>query len=612
MYDLHVLLDELTILRQENEQLKGYLLEMSPDAVIAVDRDGKIVSVNQHAEQLFGYDRQELLGQAMEILIPEQYRDVHHSHRNVYSKSPHFRPMGKTSLEFYALRKDGTVFSADINLNPVQRSGIVLAAIRDISQRKQLEQSLREAKEQAEAAARAKSIFLAGMTHEFRTPLNGILGFIQLLEQSPTLTADQQKYLAAIQRSGEHLLDIITDVLHMARIETGRIQLQPQVFDLHRFLYELETRTRTRAQLKHLQVIVDISANLPRLVEGDAEKLRQILLNLLGNAVKFTVSGKVTLRVGWQGETAEFEVEDTGPGIAPEALLQIFEPFVQCKAGDVVIEGTGLGLAICQKFVELLGGTIQVKSQVGVGSTFRFVIPLQVKESADEESSQANLTPTLINYGAPIRLLVVDDQSDDRELLRMLLSRDGFDVRVAANGHEAVSYWQEWFPHLVWMNMRMPVMDGYEATQKIRQLEELYPPTAPNRVFSTKIIALTANVLDDVRHEILAAGCDDVVTKPYKLQTLLEKIHFHLGIRHLFEPLASPIASETPSLTDQLGQMDGEWKTALYQMLIAGDIIRAVEIAQQVSPTHPELAQELTDMVNNYQFEPLLAILEED
>ncbi|HNC45611.1 MAG TPA: ATP-binding protein, partial [Acidobacteriota bacterium] len=441
MYDLHVLLDELTILRQENEQLKGYLLEMSPDAVIAVNRDGKIVSVNQHAEQLFGYDRQELLGQAMEVLIPEQYRDVHHLHRSVYSKSPHFRPMGKTNLEFYALRKDGTVFSADINLNPVQRSGIVLAAIRDISQRKQLEQSLREAKEQAEAAARAKSIFLAGMTHEFRTPLNGILGFIQLLEQSPTLTADQQKYLAAIQRSGEHLLDIITDVLHMARIETGRIQLQPQVFDLHRFLYELETRTRTRAQLKHLQVTFDISSNLPRLVEGDAEKLRQILLNLLGNAVKFTVSGKVTLRVDWQDETAEFEVEDTGPGIAPEALPQIFEPFVQCKAGDVVIEGTGLGLAICRKFVELLGGTIQVKSQVGVGSTFRFVIPLQVKEAVDEESSPASLAPTLINYEAPIRLLVVDDKSDDRELLRMLLSRDGFDVRVAANGHEAVSYW---------------------------------------------------------------------------------------------------------------------------------------------------------------------------
>jgi CheY-like chemotaxis protein len=227
--------------------------------------------------------------------------------------------------------------------------------------------------------------------------------------------------------------------------------------------------------------------------------------------------------------------------------------------------------------------------------------------------TQVRPHPGLGTGDLPVRLLVVDDKADDRELLRMLLSRDGFDVRVAKNGHEAVSYWQEWFPHLVWMNMRLPVMDGYEATQKIRQLEEQRPPSTQGRVFSTRIIALTANILDEVQPEILAAGCDDVVAKPYKLQTLLEKIHFHLGIRHLLEtPASAPtVEPEAPSLADRLRQLDGEWKTALYQALIAGDTLRAVDIAQQVSVTHPELAQELTDMVNNYQFEPLLAILEE-
>jgi signal transduction histidine kinase/DNA-binding response OmpR family regulator len=480
--------------------------------------------------------------------------------------------------------------------------------------RQQLERSshqLEQKAQEAEAANRAKSLFLANMSHELRTPLNAILGFVQVMERDPQLTPPQHESLDIINRSGEHLLNLINDVLEMSKIEAGRVMVNPTPFDLHRFLRTMQEMFRVRAESKQLYLRVDRAAGLPQTVVTDEVKLRQILFNLLSNAIKFTEVGGVTLRVSYYCPTItehrlEFAVQDTGRGIAPEEQHTLFQPFVQTSSGLSTQEGTGLGLAISRQFVRLLGGEIHVTSRVNQGSTFWFDVKVDLTDGVTAEplapvSSVLKLAPNQPTY----RILVVDDKPENRQPLVALLSLVGFETQEAANGEEAIARWASWHPHLIWMDMRMPVMDGYTATQQIKAHSDCQP---------TVVIALTASVFEEEQIGILAAGCDDLVRKPFKAQVIFEKIAKHLGARYLYADNRSSSSSPAPAIppqgyvltTESLTAMSGQWLAQLHQAAIQVDADLILQLVEQIPTAHQALTEALTELVEQFDFDAIV------
>ncbi|MBD3885296.1 PAS domain-containing protein [Phormidium tenue FACHB-886] len=474
-------------------------------------------------------------------------------------------------------------------------------------ERKQAEDSLMVAKEAAEAANRAKSIFLANMSHELRTPLNAILGFAQLMERDATLSPTQQEALSTINHSGKHLLNLINDVLEMSKIEAGRIVLSVETFDLYRLLQTLQEMFQVRAQAKQLSLHFELANNLSQYVRTDEGKLRQVLINLLGNAVKFTQHGSVALRALQtetlnQGAIARLKIaiEDTGCGIAPEDMAHLFQPFIQTMSGVQSDEGTGLGLAISHQFVQLMGGEIQVSSTIGRGTVFQFEIPIQIADSPDEVDSFDRRIVGLVPQQFAYRILVVDDRHENRDLMVRLLNLVGFDTRSASNGQEAVMQWQSWQPHLIWMDMRMPVMNGYEATRQIRALEKA---RADQNKLPTKIIALTASVFEEEQSNILSAGCDDLVRKPFQERDIFEKIAQHLGVKYLYEAATPPrsIANPQELTSEQLAALPSSWIQQLYQAALRTDEQAILDLIQQLPESKESIATPLRHLVNNFR-----------
>jgi signal transduction histidine kinase/CheY-like chemotaxis protein/ligand-binding sensor domain-containing protein len=385
---------------------------------------------------------------------------------------------------------------------------------------------LRASEQRALAASRAKSTFLATMSHELRTPLNGVLGFAQLLARRHTRDAEDRHGLEVIIRSGEHLLGLINDVLSLAKIEAGRITLEEKAFDLRTLLRDVEQVLRFRAEEKGLRFTIDLQADaLPQAVRGDEMRVRQILINLAGNAVKFTEAGHVTVRATWRDGRARFEVEDSGAGIGADELPRLFEPFVQSESGQRSKEGTGLGLALSRNLARVMGGDITVESARGRGSCFTLAVPLP-EAAAEAVAAEEKQVVALEAGHEPVRILVVDDVAVNREVLVRLLSQVGFEVREAADGAAAVETWRSWQPHLIWMDKMMRGVDGLEATRRIRAEEQ----TSGRK--RTAILALSASALDHERDEILAAGCDDFVAKPFREATIFAKIREYLGVRY--------------------------------------------------------------------------------
>jgi signal transduction histidine kinase/DNA-binding response OmpR family regulator len=474
------------------------------------------------------------------------------------------------------------------------------------------------AKERAETANRAKSIFLANMSHELRTPMNAILGYSQLMLRDSSLLPSHHTYLNTINRSGEHLLALIDDVLEISKIEAGQSTLQSTTFDFHGLLRDLEMLFDSSVDAKGLWFeIIGIDSVL-RYLTTDEKKLRQILVNLLSNAIKFTQQGGVIMRVAIENATTgqgclKIEVEDTGEGIAEDEMDKVFAYFEQTESGRAKKSGTGLGLAISRDFARMMGGDITVISKEGKGSTFYLRIDIKAGSEADIIEKRPMQRVIGLKEGQTIpRILVVEDIKESRTLLVKLLSSVGFNVNEAANGKEAVEMFNQWRPEFIWMDIRMPLMDGMEASRLIKK-------TDVGR--STIVVALTAHALEEERERILAAGCDDFVRKPFREQKIFEVMAKHLGVKYVYEQReevgpASDLAPAHDNATSvakvnmsQLADLPDNLHNELEQSLYRIDMVAVQAVINKIANHNATLADALATEERNLQYGRLLRMV---
>ncbi len=542
------------------------MIRHTPDGIVVVDGEGITRFVNPAAEALFGLGAGDLVDQVFG------------------------HPLGtgeRTEIEIIRGFKEPV--HAEMNLASItwQKAPATLISLRDITARKGMETalkesetSLRDAKAAADAANRAKSEFLANMSHELRTPLNAILGYAQLLLQDEGLAADQRDAAETIHHSGEHLLTLISDLLDIAKIEAGKVRLEPATFDFSAFLQGTFEPMAFSARRKGVDLLLDADPNLPGHVRGDEKRLRQVLFNLLSNAVKFTEKGRVTLAVRYEDGTAHFEVVDTGIGISPDALSTIFHPFEQATAPLQGGDGTGLGLAISVNLVRLMGGDLAVKSTPGQGSTFRFEIPLERAAPDPAAGAAAAANPFKVE-SEPIRgpggrqftALIVDDNALNRALAKGMMTRLGFQVTESQNGADAVEKTVDSRPDVVLLDLLMPVMDGFSAVPEMRRRTGGNGPV---------IMAVSADVSRETQNRCAEIGCDDFVEKPIAFEGLARKLRHHLV-------KATPPEPAVPSESGGAAA-DNEDRKALADLAAVGDIVGIRRLAEQLKPTDPDRA----------------------
>ncbi len=568
--------ENITDRKQAEEELREAELRFRTVADFTYDweywenPDGTMRYLSPAFKRITGYEIEHCMKNPLflhNILVAED-REVWTEHRAKAFEKP-----GEHEVQFRIRRRDGEVRWIEHACRPVvDESGNFLgyrASNRDINERKRVEEALQQAKEVAETANRAKSEFLANMSHELRTPLNGILGYTQILVRDNDLTASQQERINIIQRSGEHLLTLINDMLDLAKIEAGKLEITRTEFQFHEFIKTIADMIRIRTSQKGIAFTCELAPGLPATVCSDEIRLRQILLNLLGNAVTFTEHGSVTLRVSRVAchvsseathhsslITLHFSIQDTGIGIPPERAADVFLPFEQMGTGQFHSKGTGLGLTISQRLASMMDSRIQVRSSVGQGSTFWFEVALS--DVGQPTVSTAQPSRKIVGFtGTPHTVLIVDDNADNLMVVREMLSPLGFAVTEAVNGREALIKTIKIQPGLILMDLNLPDIDGFEATRKIREAEERKSTKHKTR---TPIIAISASVDERTRQNSVALGCDAFIAKPIRIESLLASIGELLALEWVYAPSPEPLLNGVEEFKS--GQFDQSPETA--------------------------------------------------
>ena len=612
---------------RESEDKYRKIFENVQDVFYQVDNEGKVLEVSPSIETYSGYTREEFIGKD----FTEFYADPR-------DRGPFLKALQeKGEVVDYELQfktKSGLLVYASINAHILRNDKGkpigVEGALRDVTQRKMVEEELGEyrghleqmvetrtlelekATKAAEAANRSKSSFLANMSHEIRTPMNAILGFAQLLRRDPALTPQQDQQVNVILRSGTHLLSLINDILDYSKIEADRLAVEKSTFDLHAMLAELELMFKPKAQEKGLRLLVERRDLLPRFLVSDETKLSQILQNLLSNALKFTERGGVAMRMevrpgpdGDGGSVLAVEVEDSGPGIAPEEMGKLFRVFEQTESGRNAKSGTGLGLAISRKFAELMGGSLEAVSEPGKGSTFHLEIP--VREGMEIGKVEKPRRVVGLEPGqTPYRVLVVDDNLENRGYLESLLKLVGFEVRTAVDGEKGIEAYRSYRPHLILMDLRMPVMEGPEAIRRIRAMEG---------GGAVKIIAVSASSFKEDQKKAIQVGADDFVSKPFREETLFERIHAWLGAKFIYADgmgasVPASLAPPPGDLTqEEVARLPVDLRRKLGQALRIADLDAALAVLEKIGGQDAGAAASLRTLVGKFSYQQVLELL---
>ena len=596
--DLHAAQEEL---RASEERFRGYF-EYSQVGMAVTSPERGWLEVNDQLRLMLGYTLEELrqLDWAQLTHPDDRAADMENFERMLAGEVDNY------AMDKRFIRKDGKIADVSLSVACVRDTDgaveLVLASLLDISQRKKAEKDLILARDRAEAATRAKSEFLSNMSHELRTPLNGVLGYAQLLRQDPVLSNRQKESLDAIESCGQHLLTLINDVLDLSKIEAGRLEINTAPCDFHRLLKEVFDIARPKAESKGLAVTLKIPPDVPVGIVTDATKLRQVLVNLMDNAVKFTNSGSVDLDVHASGDTIQMQVRDTGVGMSEEEMTEIFDPFKQVAAGKTA-GGTGLGLTITKSVIEALDGSLQVESRLGQGSCFTVIHPRHdvceddlcgVGVTEDDPLYQPSLAPD-----QDITVLVADDRATNRDILSQFLEGAGFKTIQAVNGQEALDRLRELPCPLVLMDVRMPVMNGIEAIQAIRSDPKLK---------DTVVIAVTASVLEESKDQVVDYGFDDFLGKPLKTTELFQKIRKHLGLRFVEtkaadQPEPSGSISAEALTPERAAQIFSQLREALSMRSLTA--LKGLVVDLSAHETTSLLGQRISALVKTFDFEGL-------
>jgi PAS domain S-box-containing protein len=605
---------------EESAREVELILNSAGEGIIGLDSDGLGIFANTAATRMLGFQPNELIGQPVHII-------THHTHSQ---NTPHEIEACPIHLSFkdgkahvknrdIFWRKDQTQFPVKYTSTPLlDESGQLAGAVvtfNDITEHLLAEKD-RLSRQVADQSNKAKSAFLAHMSHEIRTPMNAVLGCTQLLLNDQSFSTRQTELLQTIERSGGHLLNLINDILDISRIEAGQVTLNETVFCLPDLLEEIKAVFRLPAENKGLRFFMDYDEDLPHYVLADCGKLRQILVNLIGNAVKFTEMGSVVLRAHTDLTTEKtagtpamfnllFEVEDTGPGIRREDLDKIFIPFEQ-TATAVKDGGTGLGLSISSKLVQLMGGQLTVESTTGQGSRFRFHLPIQSSEITPQQErvETQRIIGLAFEKGAETsRILVVDDSETNRTYLRKTLEMTGFEVIEASNGREAVDAFELYSPHAVLMDIQMPVMDGLEATRRLKATEK-------GRI--TPIIAITGNAFEDDRQQGIAVGMNAYLYKPFSAEALFRILKKCLHLEYRYQENNTHSSLRAPVLTAaKLSALPRKLHAALRQAIEEGDISRLRQLIAEVKESDADTALGLHALADHYNYTRLCDLLEQ-
>lgn len=614
---------ELELTRSRD--LREAIYNESADAIFLVDPSCLLIfDCNQRAVEMFEVNsKEELIGIDGQTLQKQQF-----TNEEIDSITGDIQKFGFWSNEIEYVTRKGKVFWGSIADKPINVAGnaINLVRVKDVSDRKANEIVLAAAKEQAETANQAKSDFLASMSHELRTPLNGILGYAQVLLCDPDSTAKQIEGLAVIEQCGKHLLDLISEILDLAKIEAQKLDLFPKQISLSEVLVGVTQICRLKSEEKNLVFLSEFSDRLPSYVLADEQRLRQILLNLLGNAIKFTDHGQVTLSVdlaplasvsvksnqsaaGVSTHTIRFMIADTGRGIDFENLEKLFLPFEQVGDRRTRPEGTGLGLAISQKLVAMMGGLIQVESELNQGSRFWFDLELSEVEAISSKSPKGNDSNNyqkIKSYqGKKLTILTVDDRWINRSVIKHLLEPLGFTILEADNGFKGINTVQTNSVDLIITDILMPKLDGLNMTRRLKATTEFQ---------HIPIIAHSASIVESERIRSDEAGCDDFLPKPIEAAKLLDKLKKYLQLTWIYEPELSVISASDRQDSQIVIPPDSELK-AIFEALDVGDFNAIEQEAQrinQLAPEYQSFANKLRNFAQFFDEHSILRLLSTD